>query len=98
MLVAAVNMAPTEADRFADSAGSMETVARSMGEGAELEQQTIGNLTFEKVFRVNGLVYFQQGQGWLGDRVYGYVWSPRAQPREAEHVEGPWYRYTDLED
>ncbi|MCF6470462.1 hypothetical protein FAF44_18975 [Nonomuraea sp. MG754425] len=98
VLVAAVTMAPTEDERFTNSVGGMEAAARSLGEGDELERQTIGNLTFEKVFRANGLVYFQQGQGWLGDRAYGYVWSPHVQPRDVEHVEGPWYMYTDLED
>ncbi|MGI5284313.1 hypothetical protein ACQEVF_13355 [Nonomuraea polychroma] len=98
VLVVVVTMAPTEDERFASSVGSMEAVARSLGEGDELAEQTIGNLTFEKVFREDGLVYFQQGRGWLGDRAYGYVWSPHVQPRDVEHVEGPWYMYTDLED
>ncbi|MEO3802104.1 hypothetical protein [Nonomuraea sp. B1E8] len=98
VLAVAVAMAPTENERFTSSAGRMGAVARSLEEGDELREQTIGNLAFEKVFRENGQVYFQRGRGWLGDRAYGYVWSPRVQPRDIEHVEGPWYMYTDLED
>lgn len=98
MLVVVVAMAPTEDERFTSSARSMEAVARSMKEGAELEEQVIGNLSFERVFRESGLVYFQQGRGRLGDRAYGYVWSPHGQPRDAEHVKGSWYTYTNPED
>ncbi|GGT37954.1 hypothetical protein GCM10010176_097570 [Nonomuraea spiralis] len=98
VLVAVVTMAPTEEERLAGSAGSMEAIARSLREGDELAGRTVGNLAFERVFRENGLVYFEQGQGRLGDRAYGYVWSPLVRPRNVEHVEGPWYAYTDLED
>ncbi|MFI6299297.1 hypothetical protein ACIBEJ_47435 [Nonomuraea sp. NPDC050790] len=93
VLVAVMAAAPARDERFAGSAGSMEALARTLGEGDDLGERAIGNLTFEKVFRADGRVYFQQGRGWLGDRAYGYVWSPRVPPAEAEHLDGPWYAY-----
>ncbi|GAA4526350.1 MULTISPECIES: hypothetical protein [Nonomuraea] len=97
LLVALVALAPTEDDRFAGSVAGMEEVARSLAEGEELGERTVGGLTFERVFRENGLVYFELGRGWLGDRAHGYVRSPQGRPDGADHVAGPWYRYRDAE-
>ncbi|MFI6393118.1 hypothetical protein [Nonomuraea sp. NPDC050540] len=96
LLVAVLVVALTWAEdlRFAHSAGNMEAVARTLGEGAELRDQSIGSLSFEFVRQENDLVYFYRGKGWGGDG-YGYVWSPARRPGDVLHVEGPWYKFRD---
>ncbi|WP_101785608.1 hypothetical protein [Nonomuraea indica] len=78
--------------RFMHSSGSMEAVARSLGEGVELRDQRIGSLWFEFVYREGEVVYFSRGTGWGGDG-YGYVWSPVGRPGDVGHVKGPWYEF-----
>lgn len=80
--------------RFTHSSGDMEAVARTLAEGAEIRDQSIGSLSFEFVRREDDLVYFYRGKGWGGDG-YGYVWSPARRPNDVRHVEGPWYRFRD---
>ncbi|MEV4182088.1 hypothetical protein AB0J28_11690 [Streptosporangium canum] len=52
--------------RFIHSSGKMEAVARPLGEGVELRDQSIGSLSFEVVRRENDQVYFYRGKGWGG--------------------------------
>ncbi|MFJ2028011.1 hypothetical protein [Streptosporangium sp. NPDC087985] len=80
--------------RFIHSSGNMEAVARTLGEGVELRDQSIGSLSFEFVRRENEQVYFYRGKGWGGDG-YGYVWSPASRPGDVRHVKGPWYKFRD---
>ncbi|MCG5213049.1 hypothetical protein [Streptosporangium sp. KLBMP 9127] len=96
LLAAVLVVALTWAEdlRFAHSAGNMEAVARTLGEGAELRDQSIGSLSFEFVRQEDDLVYFYRGKGWGGDG-YGYVWSPARRPGDVLHVEGPWYKFRD---
>ncbi|MEV0230328.1 hypothetical protein [Nonomuraea sp. NPDC050786] len=80
--------------RFIHSSGNMEAVARTLGEGVELRDQSIGSLSFEFVRRENEQVYFYRGKDWGGDG-YGYVWSPSSRPGDVRHVMGPWYKFRD---
>ncbi|GAA0952977.1 hypothetical protein [Nonomuraea longicatena] len=89
------SITPTEDEVFTRSAVRMESVARLMAEGDELGEQTVGTLTFERVYRKNGLVFFEKNGGLLDDRPYGYIWSPHAHLLDLEHVKGPWYAYSD---
>ncbi|MEV4179695.1 hypothetical protein [Nonomuraea sp. NPDC049709] len=91
-VILAVALIWSEDLRFAHSSGRMEAVARTLGEGAELRDQSIGSLSFEIVYREDDRVYFYRGQGWGGDG-YGYIWSPASRPSDAGHVEGPWYEF-----
>ncbi|MFG6201354.1 hypothetical protein [Nonomuraea sp. JJY05] len=80
--------------RFAHSSGDMAAVARTLGEGAELRDQSIGSLSFEFVRREDQQVYFYRGKYRDGDG-YGYVWSPASRPSDVRHLMGPWYRFRD---
>ncbi|WP_043624201.1 hypothetical protein [Nonomuraea candida] len=80
--------------RFMHSSGNMEAVARTLEEGVELRDQSIGSLSFEFVRREDEQVYFYRGKGWGGDG-YGYVWSPVSRPGDVRHVKGPWYEFRD---
>jgi hypothetical protein len=80
--------------RFTHSSGNMEAVARTLREGVELRDQSIGSLSFEFVRRENDQVYFYRGKGRGGDG-YGYVWSPASRPGDVRHVKGPWYKFRD---
>jgi hypothetical protein len=97
VLAGVMRIAPTEDEVFTRSAVRMETVAQLMNEGDELSKQTVGTLTFERVYRKDGLVFFEKGRGHLGDRPYGYVWSPDVRPLDGEHMKGPWYAYSHEE-
>lgn len=93
LLVAVVSLAPTRRDRFTRSVAAMETLARTLTEGGELPARTLGDLPFERIFRKHGQVYFQQGRNAFTDDTYGYLWSPRSHPPNADHLTGPWYAY-----
>ncbi|MFD0470789.1 hypothetical protein ACFQ0B_22690 [Nonomuraea thailandensis] len=49
--------------RFMHSSGDMEAVARTLEEGVELRDQSIGSLSFEFVRREDEQVYFYRGKG-----------------------------------
>ncbi|WP_327582243.1 hypothetical protein OHA25_40785 [Nonomuraea sp. NBC_00507] len=79
-LVAILASARTHGERFADSVGQMEAVARTLRESDELDDPMIGKLTFDAVFKKDGVVNFQLGTD-LGPDPYGYVWSPDGRRR-----------------
>ncbi|OUC98434.1 hypothetical protein [Streptosporangium minutum] len=93
-VVLVVSLIWAEDLRFTHSAGNMEAVARTLGEGVELRDQSIGSLSFEFVRRENAMVYFYRGKD-RGGNGYGYVWSPASRPGDVRHVEGPWYEFRD---
>ncbi|TMR98364.1 hypothetical protein [Nonomuraea basaltis] len=96
-------LSPSEEERFARSAGQMEIVARTLGEGNRLGPRKLGDLTFEDVYREDGVVFFQQGR--LAEDPYGYAWSPKRQladfagellSHSFKHEHGPWYAWRGI--
>jgi hypothetical protein len=96
----------TDDERFQRSVESMEKVARTAGPSDPTNEtpHEIGLLVFEDVFQDGDRVYFKLGDDTAGTDPYGYVWSPKSPPTDDpddaaassyEHMQGPWYRWSD---
>ncbi|NUT41127.1 MAG: hypothetical protein HOV86_14165 [Thermoactinospora sp.] len=95
-----------EDQRLVRSFTEMEQVARTAtpDDGVAHQPQEIGEMEFQAVYRVGDRVHFQVGENGPGVDPYGYVWSPERAPIDDshpsvastfEHVQGPWYRWSD---
>ncbi|NUW36755.1 hypothetical protein HTZ77_35915 [Nonomuraea sp. SMC257] len=80
--------------RFLHSSANMAAVARTLRDGVELRDQSIGSLSFAFVRRESDQVYFYRGKTGGGDG-YGYIWSPARRPSDVRHLMGPWYGFRD---
>ncbi|MEV4806514.1 hypothetical protein AB0K18_41515 [Nonomuraea sp. NPDC049421] len=92
--------------RISRSFAEMEQVAQTMGpESSQMNGPLeVGEAEFQAVYREGDRVYFKVGYSWGGVDPYGYVWSPEHVPVDDsnpavassfEHIEGPWYRWSD---
>ncbi|GAA2208454.1 hypothetical protein GCM10009850_039120 [Nonomuraea monospora] len=92
--------------RVLRSLTEMERFARTIGPEDDLPGRSwkIGEAEFQSVHRAGDRVYFQVGENGPSVDPYGYVWSPERAPIDDsepavtsafEHVQGPWYRWSD---
>ncbi|MBB5140383.1 hypothetical protein HNP84_010150 [Thermocatellispora tengchongensis] len=96
----------SEDQRIVRSFAEMEQVARTAGsdDGATTRPQEVGEVEFQAIYREGDRVYFKVGENGPGVDPYGYVWSPEHVPVDDsnpsvassfEHIQGPWYRWSD---
>ncbi|MFI9594453.1 hypothetical protein [Nonomuraea sp. NPDC052265] len=71
VVAAVVVMSPSEDERLSAASPSMEAVALTVAEGADLGDRTVGGLTFERVHR--GL----RPPRLVGARLKGSLWRSR---------------------
>lgn len=103
LLVGIFWLSPGDGERLARSAGQLEAAARTLGEGESLGPRELGGLTFEDVYREDGVVFFQQGR--FADEPYGYAWSPQGRLKDFgdehfshkfTHEHGRWYSWRGI--
>ncbi|MFB4292944.1 hypothetical protein ACBI99_35255 [Nonomuraea sp. ATR24] len=88
------------------SFAKMEQVAQTMRPESSLTNAPleIGEAEFQAVYREGDRVYFKVGENGPSVDPYGYVWSPKHVPVDDsnpavastfEHIQGPWYHWSD---
>ncbi|PZG12608.1 hypothetical protein [Nonomuraea aridisoli] len=96
----------SEGQRVTRSFAKMEQVAQAIGSEGSLTNRPleIGEVEFQAVYREGDRVYFKVGENGPSVDPYGYVWSPERAPVDDanpavassfEHIQGPWYRWSD---
>ncbi|WP_062349126.1 hypothetical protein [Herbidospora yilanensis] len=90
-------------ERVVRSFAEMERVARTAGPDG-LRPRKVGQVEFESVYRDGDRVHCVVGEDGPHVDPYGYVWSPVRRPVDDsdpavassfEHIQGPWYRWSD---
>ncbi|WP_156325230.1 hypothetical protein [Nonomuraea sp. SBT364] len=106
VLAALTSCGPGEEERITRSFTKMEQVAQALKPEGSLTNRPleVGQVEFQAVYREGDRVYFKVGENGPSVDPYGYVWSPERTPVDDsnpavassfEHIQGPWYRWSD---